>query len=119
MKRILVTGSRKWTDKQAVFRALDEITKDIHPSEVLIIHGDAAGADQFADEWAKTHRAPRAIFPAHWGKHGNAAGPIRNRQMNSEMQPDIVVAFPLEDSKGTWDMVRVAQDAGRAVSVYT
>lgn len=41
-----------------------------------------------------------------------AAGGIRNKQMLNEGKPDLVIAFPTENSKGTWDMVRRAKRAG-------
>jgi hypothetical protein len=117
VKRILVTGSRWWSDRKAVFDALDRAKGDLPPSEVMIIHGDATGADSFADQWARKNCAPRAVFPADWRRFGKSAGPIRNRQMLKETKPDLVLAFPKETSRGTWDMVNIARDAGVIVEV--
>lgn len=53
-----------------------------------------------------------AACPADWKKHGKAAGPIRNQSMLTEHKPDLVIAFPLGESKGTRDMIRKAKAAG-------
>ena len=46
-------------------------------------------------------------YPADWDRHGRQAGVIRNRQMITEGNPNLVVAFhaDIERSKGTKDMV--------------
>lgn len=110
--RILICGSRKYTDAVAVESAI--LAHDDAPT---IIHGGAAGADQIAHGLAKMHGWPEEVFYADWEKHGKAAGPIRNQQMLDEGNPDIVIAFPLADSRGTWDMIRRARNAGLPVQV--
>ena len=46
-------------------------------------------------------------FPAQWSKYGRAAGPLRNTQMLSEGNPDIVLAFHdnIKRSRGTRNMI--------------
>ena len=117
--RILVTGSRNWTDRWAMEGALGEV---IGGDPAVILHGDADGADALASyiiiEWAKDCGIwGLERFPADWDKHGKAAGPIRNAQMLTEGKPDICLAFPLPGSKGTWDMIRKANEAGIEVRI--
>jgi hypothetical protein len=57
-------------------------------------------------------------YPAQWAKYGKKAGTIRNCQMLNEGHPDIVLAFPLPGSIGTWHMVKIAKKAGVGVIVY-
>ena len=62
--------------------------------------------------------------PADWGRYGDAAGPIRNREMlDYLLQAQTlgyrvgVLAYPAKRSHGTWDMVRQAESAGVPVIV--
>lgn len=85
---------------------------------VRIIAGGAKGADTLAIDYAVTNFCPFKEFPADWDKHGRAAGPIRNQQMLDEGKPCLVVAFPTEKSRGTWDMIRRAKKAGVETLVF-
>jgi len=82
----------------------------IQPKPLVIIHGDAPGADQLADKWARLSQVAVRRHPADWTELGRAAGPIRNQEMLEEEKPDIVVAFP--GGRGTADMVIRAREAG-------
>jgi hypothetical protein len=105
--KILVTGSR-WYDTPEHRARLEQILDDLSPTEV--VHGAAPGADYMADFWCKKNGVEFTRVPASWRLHGKAAGPLRNIQMLDE-HPDIelVVAFPLEGSIGTWHMVKTAE----------
>ena len=106
--RVLVCGGRDYSDREALFAALDAIHAETPIG--LVIQGEAPGADRLARAWA-IHRRVRAMgFVADWAVHGRAAGPIRNRRMLSEGKPDLVVATP--GGRGTADMVRQARAAG-------
>lgn len=48
--------------------------------------------------------------------YGNAAGPIRNKQMID--QANCLVAFPLSDSKGTKQAIAYAKEKKIPVFVY-
>ncbi len=119
--RILVTGSRDWTDDQVIADTLCDLTKE-QLGGCVLIHGGAAGADRIA---ADTARAWASMwgdwsierFLADWDMHGQMAGAIRNAQMLTEGKPDICLAFPLPGSKGTWDMIRKANAAGIEVRI--
>ena len=109
--RILVCGGRDYTNKEAVFCALDAV--HAKRGVTCIIHGDARGADSLGKEWAISVGVEHIPFPADWNKHGKRAGPIRNQQMLDEGKPDGVVAFP--GGVGTADMCRRAEAAGLKV----
>jgi hypothetical protein len=119
-QRILVCGSRSWQGhaaEDAMRRILPPWLVHVNPT---LIHGDAHGADRIAAQIARECAVDRVLsYPADWGKHGKAAGPIRNQRMLEEGKPDLVLAFidkPLAKSRGTADMVRRARKAG--VPVY-
>lgn len=106
--KVLVCGGRTFDDKDAVFTALDELDQECSITE--IIQGEARGADQLSALWASCNGVVCRSFPADWSNLGLSAGPIRNRQMLIEGNPDIVVAFP--GGKGTANMVAQAERAG-------
>lgn len=126
--RVLVCGGRAYKDQLRVFDELQSLwagrsTKD---PEFVVIAGDAAGADQFAHQWARIvcgHGDTRDVqYAAGWkwknGKLLNPeAGPIRNQRMLDDGKPDMVLAFP--GGRGTADMVRRAKAAGVEVRMVT
>jgi hypothetical protein len=115
-KRILVCGGREFSDYPLVCKTLDGLlSASTLPSDTVIIHGDAAGADRLADQWAVDKSLKVERYPADWAKHRRAAGPIRNMQMLDEGKPDLVVAF--SGGRGTANMVRQAREAGVPVIV--
>lgn len=115
--RILVTGSRDWTDEDMVGTALAEtVAARLEPH--TLIHGCARGLDRIASIIADCWDWEVEAHAANWEEHGKTAGPIRNTHMLSVGKPDICLAFPLPGSKGTWDMIRKANRAGLEVRIY-
>jgi hypothetical protein len=119
--KVLVTGDRRWTDYDAVWRELAKL-----PTGTVVVHGAARGADSLADKAARRLGFEPRAYPADWEQYGLAAGPIRNRLMlKEEHRPgepiDRVLTFhgDLPNSKGTRDMVGAARKAGIPVDVYT
>lgn len=105
--RVLVCGSRDFTNTGFVYETLDRLSKAwIDP---VIIEGDARGVDRIAGYWAKKHGYTLLLYPADWSM-GKRAGPLRNKKMLEEGKPDLVIAFPGE--KGTANMVKLAKEAG-------
>lgn len=111
--KVLITGSRGWTNEAIIFEALKEL-----PDGCEFIIGDAAGADAIAaDIITKQYGKDRKwklyndkVFEAKWNKYGSAAGPIRNYEM-LEHYPDLVRAFRLHHSftsPGTDHMIKLA-----------
>lgn len=127
--RVLVCGGRKYSDWKRVCAVLDELHKQ-HGIE-MVIHGDAAGADYHADQWAKNRSVKPVPYPAKWndlsfpdanirrGKGGKLydtrAGSRRNQEMLDKERIDLVVAFP--GGNGTADMVRKSRTAGIEVLI--
>ena len=115
--RVLVCGDREWADSETMLRRLQALEHD----EVVLIEGEARGADLMAKGMARHFGWKVLPFPANWDKYHRAAGPIRNQQMLVEGKPDLVLAFhhDIEHSKGTKDMVDRARRAGIPVEVIT
>ena len=109
--KLLVCGSRDWVNYTEVRRRIEKLNPD------LVIEGGAKGADSHARIAAHGFGVPVMTFHADWSNLGRAAGSVRNQWMLDHGKPDMVLAFPLEGSKGTWDMVRRAKKAGLPVEI--
>lgn len=109
--RVLVTGSRNWTNEAAVYSALTELIRT--SNRITVVHGACpTGADAIAHHWATSVPGATAEpHPAEWDRHGKAAGPIRNQQM-VDLGADVCLAFLLGESRGTRDCMRRAEAAG-------
>lgn len=116
--RILVCGGREYNDRERVRRVLDAVLEGIRSAgkDVVIIHGNARGADLLADQYAREKSLGVIPFPADWDTYGNRAGYIRNKQMLDEGKPDAVIAFP--GGNGTRMMVGLAKRYGIPVKEY-
>ncbi len=113
--KVLVCGSRHFTDYKLLEEVLDEIHKETEITE--IIEGEARGADRLSADWAVRNNIPVRRFPALWDVHGRAAGPIRNQQMLDEGKPQMVVAFRGPNSRGTQNMIDQSIKAGLSVKI--
>ena len=105
--RVLICGGRQFADAAFLWKTMDELHSRTPITEVIV--GGAVGADTLGEDWAKDRRIPYRIFIADWATHGRAAGPIRNKVMLDEGNPDLVVAFP--GNRGTANMLSQARDA--------
>jgi len=79
------------------------------------VSGAAKGADTLGERYAEEKGYTCKQFPADWGAHGRAAGFRRNEQMLE--QADGVIAFSVNESKGTEHMIKIAKEAGKKVAV--
>lgn len=109
--RILVCGGRDYNDD----RTFRNVLAKYYHKDMVIIQGDARGADYLAKTYAKDFGVECESFPADWNKYGKRAGYIRNVQMLNEGKPDLVIAFP--GGKGTAMMVNLAEKAGVEVVI--
>ena len=109
---MLISGSRVCATPSAVGERLDKLPK----KDLIIVHGAAKGVDSVAQEWCLKNNVTVRPYPADWSRYGRAAGPKRNRQMLGE-NPDLIIAFPGPESKGTWDMIDAAEEVGHTVEI--
>lgn len=121
--RVIVTGWRDWPEKDRhfIWRELDglwprintDMGEYIPPLSVVIRHGDCpyGGVDLHAENWAKAREQLWDPRPADWDTYGKAAGPIRNAEMIA-LGADLCIGFPGPRSRGTWDCLEKATNAG-------
>lgn len=112
--RVLVTGSRDWTDRGAVWGALTIAWRDAGQPLTVVQGGCPTGADLHAREWAAEHAfAGHELeeHPADWRCHGRVAGPIRNHAMVMTGAWR-VLAFILDGSRGASGCADFADHVG-------
>lgn len=128
--KLVVFGSRTWTDSAFIQLTLDTTLSFrrgydgaiLRDSIDWVVHGACpTGADHFADLWARQHDYQIKRFPADWKAFGNAAGPIRNEMIVRELDParDYAISFRAESaSRGTDGMRALLHEARIQGRVY-
>lgn len=119
---LAVTGGRALVPGPALARRFYDVVLERVPVPYGVLrHGGAGersraglwlrGADLWAADAAATLGLAVVEYPADWGLHGKAAGPIRNRAM-LEGPPGVrlLIAFP--GNRGTADCIRAATERG-------
>lgn len=115
--RILVTGSRDWTDKVTVAQAIREAWLVAgRPYGVVVVHGGARGADYIAGVYAKRLGFSVEVHEADWS-FGKSAGYIRNKEMVNA-GADICLAFIKNESKGATMCAELAEKAGIPTHIW-
>lgn len=111
--RLLVCGGRDFNDYNLLWETLDTFK----PAITFMILGGARGADQIAEDYAKNTIIDYKVYPADWNTYGKKAGYLRNKQMLEEGKPEYVLAFWDGKSKGTANMIKLAQEANVTVEI--
>jgi len=116
MLKVAVVGGRDFENYPLMKKTFLELLKEVEVSkeDVMIISGGAKGADSLAQRLAKELGLPILIFYPDWSK-GKRAGLERNTKIVKNS--DVVLAFPTEKSRGTWDTIRKAQRIGKRTIV--
>lgn len=124
--RLLVTGSRDWTDRDAINDALwdwliengftAKTSKGL-PKPILVVGACKTGADLIAEELWRSWGYPVERHPADWDRLGRSAGPERNKEMVRSGAAGCL-AFPKGLSYGTRGCMKLADVAGIPVIVF-
>lgn len=130
--RVLVCGSRDWTNYLEIYRAMKGLVVvqrfESRPDRITIVHGaqhtlfddgTEGGADYLAGQAAEALNCPQEPYPAEWNKYGKAAGPIRNKQM-LDTGIDLILAFTTAwpPTPGTANMIAQGFKASVPVRVH-
>ena len=111
--KLIIAGSMDFVQRIPVFEIIEfNITfQGLEPD--VVICGCVKGVDTLGAEWAFSKGIPIEYFPANWKKHGNRAGPLRNKQMANAA--DTLLVIRKADSKGSNDMLYQATSRGLEV----
>lgn len=122
---ILVSGSRFHNGKDLIESTLARTVEELLEGGLfsILIHGKCkTGADMIADRWGRrqlTGIQDVQGMDANWTRYGRAAGPIRNENLveRAWVQQNaggkvVVLAFPLGESTGTYNLIDTAKAAG-------
>lgn len=131
--RIIIAGSRDFDDYELLTNECNKIfcqlasegyiPLDINTSikEMEIVSGHANGADKLGEMFAKEYGIGIKYFIPNWELFGKKAGFIRNAEMSSYAKQDaklgVLIAFSINNSKGTRDMIKLATEQGLRVFV--
>lgn len=110
MNRVLVTGSRTWTDRKTIEDVLFHI-KNQFGKFTLVSGACPTGADHIAEEIASEMGLEVERHPADWKRHGRGAGFVRNAEMVN-LGADLCIAFILNESKGATMTADLAHKKG-------
>ncbi len=118
--KLLIYGSRTWAPsifeiQAAAADLLAPRVTDVMPS-VIVVSGNARGADRAGEAWAVAGAHEIERHPANWTTYGKAAGPIRNALM-ATIATHAIGFRDDGESRGTDDMTArlVARDTPHRV----
>ncbi len=111
--KVIIAGSRNlrnpdvinWAMKASGFIATE------------VVSGCASGADSYGESWADAKDIPVKKFPPDLVSYGNAAGPIRNKEMAG--YADALVAIWDGASRGTKHMIDSMNKLNKPIYVYS
>ena len=104
--RIIIAGSRNFTNYQKLKQECDKFLQDYKNIEI-VSGAHYKGADKLGEKYAAEKTIKIIKFPANWLKYGKAAGPKRNKQM--AIYAGALIAFWDGKSKGTKNMIQLAK----------
>lgn len=120
--RVLVTGSRDWTNELAIrsrFMVAAGFVNLFGEGVTLISGACPTGADAIAERVAYQLGWKIERYPADWTRHGKRAGFVRNAYMVDECAPDLCFAFIKNGSKGASMTHALALKAGLRTCLTT
>jgi hypothetical protein len=115
MTTMAIIGSRNFNDYPFMKERVQEVLS-AHPTISAVVSGGARGADAMSERIASEFGLTHQHFRADWGRYGRGAGPIRNQQIIDAA--DLIVAFPLGKSSGTYNAITKAEKANKRVKIY-
>jgi hypothetical protein len=124
--RILVTGSRDWTQTTIIHDALAAVESFLEWEGAgydgrrfsLVSGACPTGADAIAEARAHDLGWKVELFAARWDIEGKGAGFARNRRM-VESKPDMAIAFQRNGSRGTGHTIELCRKAGIPIWIWS
>lgn len=129
--RVMICGSRTFSDykllHEKVYEALVERRNIISNSNIIIVSGDANGADKLGERFAKEYDFKVEHYPAKWNdleakpckikynRYGNPYNCLAGMNRNTDMinVSDLVIMFHDGKSHGTADDLKKCKDMNK------
>lgn len=111
--KVIIAGGRDFDDYNYLCAICDLYLSDYDSIE--IVSGTARGADSLGEKYACAKGYSIQRFPADWNTWGKRTGYIRNSQMAT--YSDVLIAFWDGKSRGTKNMIDIAQRLGLKVII--
>lgn len=111
--RVIVAGSRSFTNFQFLQQKLDKMLGNL--DDIEIVGGGAKGTDTLGEWWAEKRGLPFKLFSADWQRLGKSAGYQRNEKM--AQYATHLVAFWDGKSRGTEHMIARARSLSLEIRV--
>jgi len=114
---LAIIGGRDFTDYNLFKKHVDEYVATAgRPARV--ISGGARGCDTLAERYATEEKIPfEAIRPKYRKGGGVDRQAPKDRNVLIIQACSRVLAFPTQNSRGTWHAIRVAEQKGKALEV--
>lgn len=113
MPRIVaIVGSRDWPEDQKF--VIENFVNSL-PMDAVVVSGQAAGVDTWAEDAAKALGLKFLPFPADWKQFGRRAGYLRNVQIVEACTE--VTAFWAGESPGTQHTINIARQKKKPCEV--
>lgn len=117
MVKLIIAGSRGFDDyellKESVLRLIE--VNDIKLDDLIIISGNARGADLLGEQFALEMDLPVQRYIADWHQYGKSAGYRRNEEM-AKIGTHLIAFWDCE-SKGTKHMIDLANKYGLYINI--
>lgn len=110
---VALVGSRDFTDYELFKTKVKYYTQNL--GNFSIVSGGAKGADTLAKQYAAEFGHEFIEHLADWDKHGKSAGFKRNATIVENCTH--LIAFQINDSKGTQHSIDLAKSANKPVRV--
>jgi len=113
-ERVLITGSRRWTDPAVIRSALAQVWD---PDAILVSGACPRGADALCESCWTAWGGRVERHPADWTRHGRSAGFRRNAHI-VDLGANVCLAFILDNSPGTSHTAALARQHGIPTRIY-
>jgi hypothetical protein len=112
--KVLVCGSRDWRESRRI-----AVRLSLLPPDTLVLHGAARGADLVADGACMALGLRVHAFPPDYRRWPKKVAPLKRNLAMLDEQPDLVIAFQRNGSRGTQHTIDEARRRGIPVEVHT
>ena len=114
--KVIIAGSRGFSNYKLLKEQCNKYLRDKRQnSNIVVISGNARGADTLGEKYAKEEGFDLEVYPAQWDKYGKSAGFRRNEQMGNIA--DALIAFWDGKSHGTKHMIDIMKEKNLSVRV--